>query len=112
MVDARIKISAGDLIVTVGWAAEAFAANLARELWADQELKILILRASEKPLPRLLQTAHETMAAVIVIDPGTTEERARELIPFADLVLRSIGPRSARVVHDRVGQTITLRDTA
>lgn len=112
MVEAWTKINAGDLVVIVGSAAEAFAGNLASELLADQELKILILRASEQPLPRLLRTAHETMAAVIVIDPGTPEERTRELIPFADLVLRSIGPRSARVVHERVRPTITLRDAA
>ena len=112
MVEASTKVSAGDLVVTVGWAADAFAANLASELNADQGLKILVLRASEEPLPKLLQTAHETMAAVIVIDPGTPEERARELISFADLVLRSIGPRAARIVHERMRQTITLRAVA
>jgi hypothetical protein len=109
MAEAWKNIDAGDLVVIVGWAAAAFAANLRNELYEDQELTVLILRASEDPLPKLLQSAHETMATVIVIDPGTPEDRARELIPFADLVLRSTNPHWARVVCQPTRQTIVLR---
>jgi hypothetical protein len=106
--NACAKIDSGDLIVIIGCRARPFAEVLRRNLREELGLSVGPSFASSAPLPELLSLAGAPVVHLIIVERDTPEQRARDLVAFADFVLRADSPNEARIIRRRQFQCIWL----
>jgi hypothetical protein len=102
-------LSPGTLIMLLGVRASSFAQSFKREIENEKDgLTVVVLNASDRSLPALLDHTHPRCITIIVADATAPEPRCLLLVECADVVVRSVNEHRARVVRLRNRPTIEV----